>query len=111
MMQNIAEQFITDLMLIGQKEMPWRVKFKAKECLLDYLGVLVGGKRYLEEKHPKLIASVPSKAFRNGFAAHVLELDDGHRHGMIHIGASVITAVLTVAEKEKIPTKSVVFDI
>ena len=38
----------------------------------------------------------------NGFCAHALELDDGHRHGMIHLGASINTAVLLAAEKEQL---------
>lgn len=75
---------------------------QARNVLLDYLGVLVGGKKYLEEKHPELTNSAPSEAFLNGFAAHVLELDDGHRHGMIHLGASIVTAVLDAAKKENL---------
>jgi 2-methylcitrate dehydratase PrpD len=41
-------------------------------------------------------------ALLNGFSAHVLELDDGHRKGMIHLGASIISAVLAVAEKDNL---------
>ncbi len=80
---------------------------QARRVLLDYIGVLVGGRKYLEEKHPVLIASSPSEVFLNGFAAHVLELDDGHRHGMIHLGASIITAVLDVAKSEKLNSDDV----
>lgn len=102
MMQNITEQFITGIMSLGQKEMPPQVFFKAKECLLDYLGILTGGKKYLKEKHPELIASALSEGFLNSFAAHVLELDDGHRRGMIHLGASIVSAVLDAAKKDNL---------
>ena len=80
---------------------------QARKVLLDYLGVLVGGRKYLKEKHPELVDNAPSEAFLNGFAAHVLELDDGHRHGMIHLGASIVTAVLDAAEKYNLKSNDV----
>lgn len=105
-MANITEAFIAGLLNKSQ-EIYYDVIQQARQVLLDYLGVLVGGKKYLEEKHPELIASVPSEAFLNGFAAHVLELDDGHRHGMIHLGASIVSAVLDAAEKEGLKSDDV----
>lgn len=105
-MTNITEIFIAGLVKKSQ-EIPHNVIQQACKVLLDYIGVLAGGKKYLKEKHPKLIASAPSEAFLNGFAAHVLELDDGHRHGMIHLGASIVTAVLDVAEKENLKSDDV----
>ena len=98
---NITDRFIDGLVAKAQT-MPEEVTKQAKRCLLDYLGVVLGGMRYLKEKHPALIETAPSDAFLHGFAAHVLELDDGHRHGMIHLGASIVSAVLDVAEREKL---------
>jgi 2-methylcitrate dehydratase PrpD len=46
------------------------------------------------------VNTLSSDVFILAFCAHVLELDDGHRHGMIHLGASVVSAVLEVAKKE-----------
>lgn len=83
------------------------IKPLARNCLLDYLGVVVGGKKYIKDKHPDLVNNATNSAFLNGFAAHVLELDDGHRHGMIHLGASIVSAVLDVAEKEKLKAEDV----
>lgn len=100
-MKNVTEQFIDGLITLTQP-LCIQVKRQARNVLLDYLGVLVGGEKYLEVKHPELIAAAPSEAFLNGFAAHVLELDDGHRHGMIHLGASIVTAVLDAAKKENL---------
>ena len=105
-MANITETFIAGLVKKSQ-EIPYDVMQQARKVLLDYLGVLVGGKKYLEAKHPELIASAPSNAFLNGFAAHVLELDDGHRHGMIHLGASIVTAVLDAAKKGNLKSDDV----
>ena len=103
---NLTDNFIDSLVAKSQA-IPEKVFQQARKVLLDYLGVLVGGKKYLEEKHPELITAPPSAAFLYGFAAHVLELDDGHRHGMIHLGASIVSAVLDVAKKEDLHSDGV----
>ncbi len=103
---NVTESFI-DGLISQEQSLKDKVKQQARKVLLDYVGVLAGGKRYLAEKHPELIASTPGEAFLNGFAAHVLELDDGHRHGMIHLGASIVTVVLDAARKENLGTDAV----
>ena len=105
-MTNITETFIGGLLKKSQ-EIPYDVIRQARKVLLDYTGVLVGGKKFLEEKHPELIKSAPSEVFLNGFAAHVLELDDGHRHGMIHLGASIVSCVLDAAKKEGLKSNDV----
>lgn len=103
---NITDRFIEGIVSKSQL-IPHNVMQQARKVLLDYLGVLVGGKKYLEEKHPELVTAAPSVAFLYGFAAHVLELDDGHRHGMIHLGASIVSAVLDVAKKEDLHSDGV----
>lgn len=103
---NTTEAFISRLVDKSQ-QIPHNVMQQARKVLLDYLGVLIGGRKYLQDKHPELIADAPSEVFLNGFAAHVLELDDGHRHGMIHLGASIVTAVLDAAEKHDLKSNDV----
>lgn len=103
---NITEAFIKGLSEKSQA-IPRQVVEQAKNCLLDYLGVTIGGLKYLKVVHPELIAAAPSSAFLNGFAAHVLELDDGHRHGMIHLGTSIVSAVLDVAVTENLKADDV----
>lgn len=105
-MSNITEQFIDGLFTLTQP-LGIDTKLQVRRVLLDYLGVLIGGKKCLEEKHPELIVNAPSDVFLSGFAAHVLELDDGHRHGMIHLGASIVTAVLDAAKKENLKSDNV----
>ncbi len=39
-----------------------------------------------------------SAAFLNGVAAHVLELDDGHRGAQIHLGAVIFPTALAISE-------------
>ena len=103
---NITEGFIEGIVSKSQL-IPHNVMQQARKVLLDYLGVLAGGTKYLVEKHPELITAAPSAAFLYGFAAHVLELDDGHRHGMIHLGASIVSAVLDAAKNEGLKSEDV----
>lgn len=105
-MNNLSECFVVGL-ITQTLCLPLQTKQLSRKCLLDYFGVKIGGIKNLKEKHSELIESEPKDAFINGFAAHILELDDGHRHGMIHLGASIVSAVLTVAEKEKLSTDSI----
>ena len=94
----ITEQFVDGLVKKSQN-IPQSVLYQTRRCVLDYLGVTIGGMRYIVEKHPELIGVSPCDVFLHAFAAHVLELDDGNRHGMIHLGASIVSAVFDVAEK------------
>lgn len=116
-------QSLTDIFLerLADKStsIPASVMEQAKKCLLDYMGVVVGGAKYLQEQHPDFFkilvkdngdcsvfgtdykTTAANAAWLNGFSAHVLELDDGHRIGMIHLGASIISAILAVAEQKK----------
>lgn len=99
---NITEAFIEGL-ITKANDVPLHVIEQAKKCLLDYIGVLIGGRQYVREYHPKLFDAfedgAPYRALVNGFCAHALELDDGHRHGMIHLGASIVTAVIEAAKE------------
>ena len=119
MNQNLTDIFLEGLMKMSAV-IPSKVMEQANKCLLDYMGVVVGGSKYLQKQHPEFFKALvkdsgecsvfgtdykttaSNAAWLNGFSAHVLELDDGHRFGMIHLGASIISAVLAVAEQEKL---------
>lgn len=103
---NITEIIITGLVDKSQVILN-EINNQARKVLLDYLGVIVGGMKFIKENHPELKEVAPNSAFLNGFAAHVLELDDGHRLGMIHLGASIVSAVLDVARKKKLSSEDV----
>jgi 2-methylcitrate dehydratase PrpD len=45
-----------------------------------------------------LKTDILSAAFLNGVAAHVLELDDGHRGAQIHLGAVIFPTALAISE-------------
>lgn len=97
----ITDTFISGLVVRSQ-QIPESVMAQARRCFLDYCGVLLGGRRYIQAVHPEFYDTFDNEGstLLNGFCAHALELDDGHRHGMIHLGASIVTAILAAAEKE-----------
>lgn len=103
---NITEAFIEGL-ISKTNVVPPSVTEQANKCLLDYIGVLLGGRKFVRNAHPELFDAfedvAPYHAFVNGFCAHALELDDGHRLGMIHLGASIITAVLEATKDTAVP--------
>ena len=97
--------------------LPAEVVDRAKYFFLDYLGVAVRGS--LSDSSQPLyrmansLASAgrgtvlgrlekvdfPYAALANGTSAHSLELDDTHQAGSIHLGVSVFSAALAVAEQ------------
>ena len=109
---NLTDQFISHLVNLNNKGFPEEVKIAAKNCLLDFLGVTLAGAYQLASTTKTITQNlhaqngqIPvtgtshktdmlSAALLNGMHAHRLELDDGHRYGMIHPGASVISGVL-----------------
>ena len=78
---------------------------------MDYIGVLTSGRKYMTEVHPEMFDAfedaTPYRVLTNGFCSHALELDDGHRHGMIHLGASIVSAVMEAAKDGSIKSVDV----
>lgn len=103
---NLSQLFLTGLCVKAQI-ISGSTKQQARKVLLDFLGAMIGGNRYIQDNHPELIKDSPSMVFLRGFATHVLELDDGHRFGMIHLGASIVTAVLDAADKQELKADDV----
>ena len=120
-MGNLTDQFLSVIQKIASDVYPGPVEAKARECLLDYLAVTLAGSSLLKGKEQHLIFGsntsdgchvigepkcIPESlaALLNGVNAHVIELDDGHRIGMLHLGAPIISALLVVAEKDGVLT-------
>ena len=120
MIMNSTDKFIDHLFQMGAKEIPPDVLHQAKRCLLDYLGCALAGSVELQQKGVKiektclakgraglmfgdnLGSSMPYTALLNGMFAHVLEMDDGERYGMVHPGAPVISALLPLVRQHKV---------
>lgn len=102
-MQNITDKFVSSIIALYKKELSSEVRNSSKSVLLDYLGVRLAGARIMSEQCNNLSANLgetmQNKALIGGIYAHVIELDDGHRIGMVHPGSPVISALLAVADK------------
>ena len=82
---------------------------KARQCKEDYFAVTTAGAAKNRIKWSGLLENCPEGNARlfgydksvdsrlasviNGFNAHSLELDDGQRFAMIHLGASIVSAI------------------
>ncbi len=99
---------------------------KAKECILDCVGVIVAGttdpikvpvRQFLEEvggnKHATIMGlggktSVTGAALANGIFGHVLDYDDTNQIFIGHATVVVVPAILALAEKLKLSGKDVI---
>lgn len=110
-------RFCTELRF---RDLPQPVVEKAKDSVLDLLGVAIAGHQMESSRIvTRLVRSmggtgessiigegvkVPmaNAALANGAMAHALELDDTHRWTYLHAGASIIPPALAVAERRRL---------
>ena len=94
---------------------------RADMCLKDYMAVTAAGAEknrshweqcvsYISDGSAELIGysqrtDGKTAALINGFNAHSLELDDGQRFAMIHLGASVISAIKAASDEHHISSE------
>lgn len=126
-MDNLTDEFITKLYLLHRSRLSDFYLVKAKSSFLDFVGCTLGGARfnfdrlnvfceyYPEDGACSLIGfqgkRVPMHiaALLNGISAHVMELDDGHRKGAVHVGSTIFPALIPVAVQEKISSKDFLY--
>lgn len=126
-MANTTNSFIDSLLALSVQQIPAAVYRKARFCLLDFIGEAFAGSRLHQERMLLFVrdmggdlcegatiigctakSTMQNAAFVNSFNVHSTEMDDGHRYGMLHLGASVIAAVIASAEKEKADFEDVI---
>lgn len=116
----VSDSFVAGILRFYSRQLENYVMEKARLSFLDYLACAIGGSKGLQHSAVQQLLSdevgegkchvfgrnglypLATAALINGFCAHYLELDDGHRMGAVHIGAPVISALLAVAEVEAI---------
>lgn len=120
---NITDFILDDIIEKSNSNIPKKVYIKAQECLIDYIGVTFAGAKENKQMIRQMCGETISgnginicgtsdkadkftAAFLNGFNAHTMELDDGSRFGMIHLGAAIISPLIAVAQEEKISYKN-----
>lgn len=111
----MTDPFINGIIALGKRDFPEVVRNSAKSVLMDYLGVRLAGVRIIGDQCSSLMEelgdTIQTKALLGGIYAHVIELDDGHRIGMVHPGAPVISALLAVAEKYPVSSRDLLLGI
>lgn len=126
---NLTDQFISAIRAIQYVKLPQRVILHARACVLDYIGCALAGAKTIASKEQDLVlalsamqgecsllghhakASMQNAALINGISAHMIELDDGHRVGMLHLGAPIISGLLAVAERERLSTEDFLYGV
>lgn len=118
-MKNTTDRFI-EYLIQKQTDVTPSVLGKAKACLADYIAVTEAGAHAMKSAWDDfLLHAEPGRTpligygmktdartacLVNGYNAHCLELDDGQRFAMIHLGASIMTALLSAASVNDIST-------
>ncbi len=123
---NITDKFIDSIYSLTLIELPESAVQKAKNCLLDYLGVTYAGSKILRVKANTLLnisglsncgvsvigfnrkSDLYNAAMVNGMCAHIAELDDGARQGSVHPGAPIISALMPLAEQRELSGKDII---
>lgn len=119
---NITDQFVHNVIDFSKRPFSEEVFHHARKCYLDYLGCVLGGSKQNDGKLSKLLSSgllekgdctvfgadvklaFRDAGFVNGFNAHTMEMDDGHRYAMLHIEAPLFSAMTALYEKEQLST-------
>lgn len=123
----MTDRFIQDIRLITKESILSEVYLQARKCLIDYLAVTISGACSFSGKaldyiqtmgHGNENATViglncktdmQTASLINGMNAHVLELDDGHRQGALHVGSTIFSALLAIAEKENLSSEDFLY--
>ncbi len=113
---NTTDLFISDIIELSNREFSSKEIELVKRSLLDYIGVTLAGSKITNERIEGYLNEVGDyyavgvnestnfmrACFVNGYNSHVMELDDGHRYAMAHLSAPIFSALLVVAQKEKL---------
>lgn len=117
-MENVTKRLGEFIAETGFRDLPSEAVAQAKKCFLDLMGVSLLGSTL---EHSRILAefvrdlgggadssiigypfktSPPYAGLVNGAIGHALQMDDGERRSIAHIGTEVIPAALAVAEAE-----------
>ena len=119
MVERVTEGLAEFLASTEFEDLPAEVVEHAKRCMVDFLGVCLGGSTM---KRSRIIASFvndlggaqeatvigypfkvpcPSAGLANGAVGHAIQMDDTDWASIAHLGTVAIPAALAVAEKQK----------
>lgn len=122
----MTDKFLNNIRSIRKENITHEVWHQTRRALLDYLSVTIPGAKAFREKETTYMdalgetgdatviginrkCSLQTAALMNGMSAHVIELDDGHRRGALHVGATIFSALLPVAEHEHLSSEDLLY--
>lgn len=122
----MTDKLINNIRSIRKEDITPEIWHQAQRTLIDYLCATIAGSKVffengivyidaLDESGDSTIiglnrkCSMQTAALLNGMSAHVAELDDGHRRGALHVGATVFSALLPVAEHEHFTSEDLLY--
>jgi 2-methylcitrate dehydratase PrpD len=118
---SLTDDFVEIIYQLSRQDMSDELMGICRQKLIDYSGVTVAGAKIIGaqlQRHPGLtssqegnlvpvigtgkFATMETAALLNSMSAHVAELDDGERFGMVHPGAPVISALISILFHHKL---------
>ena len=123
----MTDLFLKILRNFSINSIPENIFAQAQNCFLDYLACTLAGAKFFFEKDLAYIDSLDSgngevsvlglqrkctlqtAALINGMNSHIMELDDGHRKGAVHVGGTIFSALLPVAEQENLTIRDFLY--
>jgi 2-methylcitrate dehydratase PrpD len=103
--QDLSRRLAQFLAAATYSDLPTPVIQDTKRAVLDWLGSAMAGSleppaRMARGAVESMNGGASAVAFTRGVASHILELDDIHKTSTVHAAAPVISAALSVAERE-----------
>ena len=123
----MTDSLIKSIRLINPGIISSEVYGQVRKCFIDYLSVTISGSQTFSDKTSAYVSDMlkcedgvsiiglksktdmQTAALINGMNSHVIELDDGHRQGALHVGGTVFSALLAVAEKENLSSQDFLY--
>lgn len=123
----MTDSLIKSIRLINPGIISSEVYGQVRKCFIDYLSVTISGSQTFSDKTSAYVSDMlkcedgvsiiglksktdmQTAALINGMNSHVIELDDGHRQGALHVGGTVFSALLAVAEMENLSSQDFLY--
>lgn len=121
---TLTDKFIDIIYGLYQRPFLAELDSICRQRFLDYVAVTRAGSTIIKDRiemypglyaqdGPQLVpviglnkyAAAETAALLNGMSAHVAELDDGERYGMVHPGAPVISALISALFQHQLSTE------
>lgn len=118
-MMNLTDRFLENIFRIRRMTYSSEIESLVRTYLVDTIGVALAGATDIFDKEKNILelqsstgsskpighsvtCSLADAIFINGLSSHFLELDDGVRYGVIHPSAPLFSALIPIANKNKV---------